>query len=146
MANIRVDVSGIITDGQSITFKAPCDCSEIEKLNVYYIENGVRVSKLFTMKDAHGNDLTSIGNLFEKDAYVVTILNSVDGVAYLQNADTNAYLEGRFENLEIDVVDNLESTATNIPLSANQGRVLKNMLGTQATWKLSGTTLTITTK
>ncbi len=45
-----------------------------------------------------------------------------------------------------DVVDNLESTATDLPLSANQGRLLKNSLGTQVTYSLSGTTLTITTK
>lgn len=45
-----------------------------------------------------------------------------------------------------DCVDNLESESTNLPLSANQGRVLKNMLGDQVTYSLSGTTLTITTK
>lgn len=45
-----------------------------------------------------------------------------------------------------DVVDNLTSTSTNLPLSANQGRLLKESLGTQVTYSLSGTTLTITTK
>lgn len=45
-----------------------------------------------------------------------------------------------------DCVDNLESESTNLPLSANQGRVLKNMLGDQVTYSLSGTTLTIASK
>ena len=46
----------------------------------------------------------------------------------------------------IDIVDNLESTDTDKALSANQGNVIKNMLGDQVTFSLSGTTLTITTK
>lgn len=56
---------------------------------------------------------------------------------------------GSSDNTKIsydDVVDNLESTATNLPLSANMGRELKDSLGTQVTYTLSGTTLTITTK
>jgi hypothetical protein len=46
----------------------------------------------------------------------------------------------------IDIVDNLESTDTDKALSANQCNVIKNMLGDQVTFSLSGTTLTITTK
>ena len=45
-----------------------------------------------------------------------------------------------------DIVDHLESTDTDKALSANQGNVIKNMLGDQVTYSLSGTTLTITTK
>ena len=45
-----------------------------------------------------------------------------------------------------DVVDNLESTSTDLPLSANMGRELNNKLGEQVTYTLSGTTLRITTK
>ncbi len=95
MANIKVELSHEIIDGQPVTFVAPCDCSEITGLKVIY-PNG---SKEFTFRDAHGNDLTGIGNLFATGAYVKAILDVVNGHAYLQNADTNAYLEGRFENL-----------------------------------------------
>lgn len=46
----------------------------------------------------------------------------------------------------VEIVDNLESTDTDKALSANQGNAIKNMLGDQVTYSLSGTTLTITTK
>lgn len=93
MADIRLDLSGSLTDGQIVTFKAPCDCTAIEGLKVYYINNGNRVSKKFKMKDSHGNDLANIGNLFAKGAYIQAILDTNNSFAYLQNADTNGYLE-----------------------------------------------------
>jgi hypothetical protein len=100
MANIRIDVDGILMDGHNVTFKAPCDCTAIDGLKVYYIKDGTQKSMVFTMKDTHGNDLAGLGNLFAKDAYVKAILNTTDKVAYIQNADTNGYLEGRFEELK----------------------------------------------
>ena len=96
MAKIRIDLNGALTDGQNVTFKAPCDCTEIDGFKVYYISNGERVSKNFTIKDSHGTDLKGIGNLFKQGAYVHAILDTVNGAAYLQNADTNSYLEERF--------------------------------------------------
>lgn len=95
MANIKIVVDGPIMDGHKVTFKAPCKCSDVEKLNVFYIEDSTQKSRLFTMKDSHGNDLTGIGNLFAQDAYVHAILDTNSGSAYLQNADTNAYLESK---------------------------------------------------
>ena len=59
---------------------------------------------------------------------------------------TSGAVAEAFGGMQVDVVDNLTSTATDLPLSANQGRILKESLGTQATFTLSGTTLTITTK
>ena len=91
MANIKIEQSYAIADGQPVTFVAPCDCTAITGLNVTYPGG----SKEFTFKDAHGNDLTGIGNLFTAGAYVKAILDIVNGYAYLQNADTNAYLEAQ---------------------------------------------------
>ena len=93
MAKIKITVDGTLVDGHRVTFKAPCDCTNVESLNVYYIENNKQKNKLFTMKDSHGNSLTGIGNLFAEGAYVHAILDIVNGFAYLQNADTNSYLE-----------------------------------------------------
>ena len=93
MANINITVDGTLMDGHRVTFKAPCDCTNVEKLKVHYIENGTQKNKLFTMKDSHGKDLNGLGNLFAKGAYVHAILDTVNGFAYLQNADTNSYLE-----------------------------------------------------
>lgn len=99
MANIKIIVNGPLVDGHKITFKAPCNCTEVEKLDVRYIKNEAQTSKLFSLKDTHGNDLTGIGNLFMKDAYVSVVLDINKGIAYIQNADTNSYLEGKFSEM-----------------------------------------------
>ena len=124
MANIRVDVDGVIIDGQSITFKAPCNCSEIEKLKIYYIKNGVQVSELFTMKDSLGKNLSNVDNLFSKDAYVKAILDTVNKRAYLQNAATSGYLEEK-----VAPVDNFESERTDLSASARTVKVLNDKFG-----------------
>lgn len=99
MANIKITIDGPLMDGHRVTFKAPCDCTTVEQLDVRYVEDKTQVSKLFTMKDAHGNDLTGIGNLFSEGAYVHVILNTTNGFAYIQNADTNGYLENRMSQM-----------------------------------------------
>ena len=105
MANIRIDLVEQLFDGHSVTFKAPCDCIAITGLKVYYpTENGIE-NIVFTMKDAHGNSLAGIGNLFAKNAYVKAVLNVSSKVAYLQNADTNGYLESRFADLTSALAD-----------------------------------------
>jgi hypothetical protein len=95
MAKIRINVDGILMDGHELSFKAPCDCTEIDGIKVYFIENGVQRNKVFEMKDTHGNTLTGLGNLFEAGACVKVILDTVYNVAYIVNGDTNGYLEGK---------------------------------------------------
>lgn len=90
MANIKITAPAPLYDGMAVLFKAPCACTAVERLAVSY--GGVE--KVFTFKDAHGNSLTGIGNLFAEGAIVKALLDTVNGFAYLQNADTNAYLEG----------------------------------------------------
>jgi hypothetical protein len=120
MANIRVDLDYPIVDGQPLTFKAPCPCSEIEGLKVYYpIKEGTTFCMRFVFKDAHGIDLTNVENLFDANAYVKVILNTKERVAYLQNADTNGYLEDRFNVIEARLNDELEQNS--ISKSAEQG-------------------------
>ena len=95
MADIRVDISMALTDGMDITFKAPCDCTSVDGIRVYYVKNKESVSQRFVLKDAHRNDVTRIGNLFMEGAYVHVILDTANGFAYIQNADTNGYIEER---------------------------------------------------
>ena len=92
MARIKVQLNHEIIDGQPITFVAPCDCSDTEGLRVRY-PGGV---KDFIFKDSHGNDLSGIGELFLSGAYVRVLVNTVNGYAYIQNADTNKYIEDTF--------------------------------------------------
>ena len=97
MANIKVDLPIPIYDGMPVTFKAPVDCSEITGLRVYYPETETSTtSQDFTLVDANRNDVGNINNLFTANAIVKVILDTDEHMAFIQNADTNAYLEGRF--------------------------------------------------
>lgn len=94
MATLRVDLMEPLIDGMDIRFKAPCDCTAVESLTVYYRnEADEEKSQVFTFRDAHGNDLTGVGNLFTTGAYLKVIVDTANSYAYLQNADTNKYIE-----------------------------------------------------
>lgn len=108
MPNIRVDTSYSIADGSEVIFVAPCDCNEISGLKVYS-PNG---AKVFTFRDAHGNDLTGLGHLFAAGAYVKAILDVTNGYAYIQNADTNGYLEDRIRTQPGEGVDSIVQVNT----------------------------------
>lgn len=101
MANIRVNVNYTIKDGSEIVFRSPVDCSAITGLIAYYPgEDGSITSKVFALADAHGNNVGDIDHLFAENVVVKVILDVTTGMAFVQNADTNAYLEGRFEEIE----------------------------------------------
>lgn len=99
MANIIVTLDHPLGNGEELKFLAPCDCTAISGLTVKYPveEEGIttEASKTFVFKDAHDQELTGIGNLFGKNAVVKVIVNTTAGTAYIQNADTNNYLEKR---------------------------------------------------
>ena len=101
MANLKVVLDYPIADGISITVKTACDCTAVSGLRVYYPvitdTNTTQTYKDFTFRDTHGNDLSGVGNLFVKNAYVKFILDTTNNFAYLQNADTNGYLETKLE-------------------------------------------------
>ena len=96
MAKIKVYAKQEIYDGMAVTFRAPCDCTEVDGLKVYFGDD----VQTFAFRDAHENTLTGMGNLFTKGAYVKAILNTSNGYAYLQNADTNGYIEQKFKETE----------------------------------------------
>lgn len=101
--NIRVDFNASIMDGTEAVFRSPVDCSQITGLIVYYKENGNTASKEFALADAHGNNVGDIDHLFAENVVVKVILDVTHGMAFVQNADTNAYLEGRFDALEKNI-------------------------------------------
>ena len=94
--NIRVDLNLPINDGTEVVFRSPVDCSQVTGLIVYYPDNGNTISKEFAFADAHGNNVGDIDHLFAEDVVVKVILDVTKSMAFVQNADTNAYLEGRF--------------------------------------------------
>lgn len=114
MANIRVDSPNIIGNGSKIVFIAPVDSYEISGLSVYYKnKNEQEEFKSFVFKDAHGEPLVKLGNLFKEGAFVYTILDVDNGYAYIQNPDTNSYLEGRFDDINKSILDTLSDVKTN---------------------------------
>ena len=95
--NIRVDLNTPIKDGTEVVFRSPVDCSQVTGLIVYY--NGGTDSQEFAFADAHGNNVGDIDHLFAENVAVKVILDVTTSMAFVQNADTNAYLEGRFAEL-----------------------------------------------
>ena len=96
MSNIRVDLGTPIKNGMEVVFRSPVDCSQVTGLIVYY--NGG--SQEFMFADAHGENVGIIDHLFAENVAVKVILDVTTGMAFVQNADTNTYLEGRFAKLE----------------------------------------------
>lgn len=95
--NIRVDLSYSIKDGTEVVFRSPVDCSAVTGLIVYYPgDDGNTTSKEFAFADAHGNNVGDIDYLFAEDVIVKVILDVTSGMAFVQNADTNAYIERTF--------------------------------------------------
>ena len=112
MANVKVTLDYPINDGMSLTFKAPCDCTEVTGLIIYYpnlTENDSSLTySTFTFKDAHGNNLENIGNLFTTGVYVKVVLDVTNNYAYIQNADTNGYLETKMKGFIGVIISNTE--------------------------------------
>ena len=98
MSKIRVESKCALYDGMSLTFKAPCDSNAVDGLNVYY----AGVVQSFTFRDALKNDLAGVDNLFKTGTYVKVVLDTTSGYAYLQNADSNGYLEQKFGEILSD--------------------------------------------
>lgn len=92
--NIRVDLNTPINDGTEVVFRSPVDCSQVTGLIVYY-DGG---SQEFMFADAHGFNVGDIDHLFAENVVVKVILDVTASMAFVQNADTNAYLEWRFKD------------------------------------------------
>ena len=112
--NIRVDLNTAIYDGTEVVFRSPVDCSQITGLIVYYKNKGSTAFQEFALADAHGNNVGDIDHLFAENVVVKVILDVTTSMAFVQNADTNAYLEGRFAELE-EKIDQVGTGGGDIP-------------------------------
>lgn len=95
MANIKVTVDYPISDGAKLKFRTPCESTSVEGLVVTYpVKDGVGYAvKSFTFVDAHGTELSGVGNVFTSDVMIEVLLDVTHGKAYIKNADTNSYIE-----------------------------------------------------
>jgi len=153
VANIRIDLTEPLLDGMDIKFKAPCDCTAVTGMVVYYpTENDAEQSKSFVFKDAHGNNLAGLGNLFSQNAYVKVIVDTTNGFAYIQNADTNAYLEEQLgSKLEsatgaASTILNSNLTASRVLVSNTSGKVAVSAVTSTELGYLDGVTSNIQTQ
>ncbi len=105
--NIKVNLDTSIRNGTEIVFRSPKDCSEVSGLIVYYKNGSLDEYKEFSFADANRSNLGNVDHLFSKDAVVKVILDVTNSMAYIQNADTNAYLEDRFGKIESEI-DNID--------------------------------------
>lgn len=76
--------------GKQVTFKTPC---ESEGLTGLIVEGST-----YDIVNALGTAL--VANSFDAGAMVSVIFDKETKKAYVQNADTNAYLEGRFNGID----------------------------------------------
>ncbi|MBR5198507.1 MAG: hypothetical protein IKW20_01600 [Bacteroidales bacterium] len=90
--NIRVNLNSTIADGTEVKFRSPADCSQVTGLSIYHTGGKTE----FAFADANGNDVGDIDHLFAENAVVKVILDVTAGMAFVQNADTNAYIERTF--------------------------------------------------
>jgi hypothetical protein len=96
MANIKIELGHPIIDGMPLSFRAPCNCNDVTGLKVIYHVGEDTFFVVFSFADAHGNNLKGLTNLFAAGAMVRVVLDTANAKAFIQNADTNAYLEGKF--------------------------------------------------
>lgn len=121
MPNIRIDLGNPVYTGQTLIFKSPADCSQVTGLKVYYPEGGSTVSKTFQFADAHGNNVGSV-SLFAENVLVKIIMDTEFNRAYVQNADTNKYIEENFVKITNASSHNHPASAINSgTLSIAQG-------------------------
>lgn len=126
MAKIKVISDRPLLNGMAITFNAPCECNAVDGLTVSYLGE----SQNFIFRDSHGNDLTGLGNLFSAGAYVRVVLDTTNGYAFIQNADTNAYIENTFikRTGELILTEGVHYGAE-LPAAGTKGRIFFKVVG-----------------
>lgn len=95
MPYIRVNSDTPVVDGQRLTFRAPADCSQVLGLQVCYFDRHKDKTLYFSFADAYGKNINSTDS-FKQGALVEVILDTTNDKAFVQNANTNPYLEAKF--------------------------------------------------
>lgn len=118
MSNIRIDYQSTIIDGTEITFKAPCDCTAITGLKVYYPDSsGTQTSKVFTLVDSHKVNIGNLSDLFVQDAIVKVVLDVTNSKAFVENADNNSFINAQLSGKANTSHTHTKSQITDFPSS-----------------------------
>lgn len=94
MANLiikenKVERTAPAVHGEEITIQTPCDCTAV---------TGVQIAGVaYPFYDASGRSLADIDGLFANGSLIRVMIDTENTRAYILNADTNAYLEAKFD-------------------------------------------------
>ena len=86
MSKIALVLPDMPITGKQVSFIAPCSSSDTTCFTINNTD--------YTICDAAGNNLEGIANIWARGSFVSVILDVDSAKAYIQNANTNAYLEG----------------------------------------------------
>lgn len=81
-----------VVNGKQVSFVAPCRSLDADCLVIEGVD--------YTVVDAAGQALTGAVSAWELGATVSVVLDTVNARAYIQNANTNVYLEAKFKELQ----------------------------------------------
>ena len=128
---IRVALEHFIEDGSGIKFKAPVNCSAVTTLVV----QSPTGEEEFSFADANGNDIGVLDNLFSEGAIVNVLLDLDTKAAFVQNADTNQYLENRLAKIGtiaegMTVADLIEAAKAAAETAQSEVDALELLVGT----------------
>lgn len=125
MANICVEIARPIEDGTILTLRAPCNCDVVDGIKITYptvTDDAItQTSEKFRFRDAHGNNLFRIGNLFSEGALIQVMLDVTNKYALILNADTNGYLEDKFTK-EMILIEGVHY-GDELPAAGTKGRI-----------------------
>jgi hypothetical protein len=139
MANIKVTVTHPIADGTKLKFRTPCESTKVDGLIVKApIKGGIgNAVKTFCFVDAHGTELSGVGNVFTSDVLIEVMLDVTKGRAYIKNADTNSYIESIKETLARFEEERKEIYAEAFTIIDECGKATKSANEAANTLKLS---------
>lgn len=97
MSKIKINLDYTPVNGKQISFTAPCSSYNCEELIIDGVE--------YVPVDADGVSVAGKSNVWNTGAMVSIIVDTVNQRAYVQNANTNSYLEEKIkQNTGVQIV------------------------------------------
>lgn len=125
MSKIKLILPDSPVTGQQISFIAPCNSDTTTCFTINDVD--------YIICDAAGNNLAGVAGMWVTNAFVSVIVDVDSAKAYIQNANTNKYIEEKFDAVPAKVSDDGYTDISGLRRSIH-GNVVKD-----------GNTITITT-
>lgn len=102
MNKIKVSLTSYAVNGKQISFIAPCGSADTECLIIQGVE--------YAIVDADNISVSGLENVWYAGALVSAILNVDTRTAFIQNANTNPYIESQFQTQTQKLIQSDEAT------------------------------------